>query len=520
MTKGCWCRLVVAIVFMLGAGDAVLAQGDALPTLTLMETVVGSISDEAPDARWEFEGTGGDRISLLVRTTAGDLDPVLQLLDEAGRLVAEADDIAYPDRPEAALELVELPRDGRYTIRVGRYEGDATSASGEFALTMLPAFAAPVFAESFDGDQMWRAGNGSLAEADLYEGQLLLEIDTANALGWATPDDPPAVPLNAYVQVDAAVTNYPDYWEFGIILRQVSPTNYYLFSVSERGDWAFLARSGGSTWIHLQDWASHPALQDLDGAARLGVLMQDDTFTFYVNGTELGVVTANEIPTSGDIALSAGTIDQQQTFPFVVFDNLLITEPVPQDGSAVVGETIEAWQDPDSETIVQELASIGLVPEGGSQVMLVRDSFTTVSRAGINVLPLGQGRTQVDFVMSSTLSLDSEGADNACGLIFRQQEPERYGLAFVDGVGGLGASERQAAGFEQSFYADGLFDTLSGVRLLLVAQGDSVRIYVNGELQVIQPHAAESGVVGIAALSYDGLFTDCRFADTWLWTWD
>lgn len=519
MTKGFWCGLLACMLLLFGGG-AVLAQGGALPSITLMETVIGSLDEATPEARWQFEARAGDQVSVLVRTLSGDLDPVVQVLDETGRMVAQADDIAYPDRTDAALEGLELPRDGQYTVRVGRYEEARIATSGEFALSLLPAFAAPVYADSFDGVQDWRAGSGGLGEADLYEGQLLLEIDTANALGWAAPDDPPQVPLNAYIQVDAAVANEPDYWEFGIIFRQLNPTNYYLFSVSGRGDWAFLARSGGSTWIHLQDWTTHPALETVGGAARLGVLMEEGTFTFFVNGTALGTVTADVIQSPGEIALSAGTIDLQQTFPFVVFDNLLITEPLPQDENADVLDTVQSWQAPESTLILEELAGAGLVQEGGSQVMLVRDSFTTVSRAGINILPLGQGRTQTDFVMSTIITMESEGADNACGVIFRQEEAERYGLAFTDGTGGLGVAYRQDAQFDPAFYVDGVFDSVAGLRLLLVGQGEAVWVYLDGELQAVHTHPAEPGVVGIAALSYDGQFTDCRFGETWLWTWD
>ncbi len=507
----------LALVLLCLARGPVLAQGAALPTLTMMETVTGTLSASRTEARWQYEGAAGERVSLVARAVSEDLDPVLEVFDDTGRMLVAADDVAYPDRLEAALEWLELPRDGTYTIRVSGYDGAAT---GDFRLTLLPGFAAPLFEETFDGEQRWQAGSGGLVEADLFESQLLLELDTPNALGWAAPADAPDVPLTAYVQVDAAVANDPDYWEFGIILRQVSPTSYYLFSVSGRGDWAFLARTGGATWMHIQDWTEHPALASLNKAARLGVLMDGDTFTFFVNGTELGSVTTAMIPEPGPIALGTGTIDRQTAFPKVVFDNLLVTAPLPAGDDGADEQPLENWQAADSSEVVAELAARGLVPEGGERVMLVRSAFTTISRAGINILGLGQGRAQTDFVLGTAVTLESGGAANACGVFFRQEGEEQYGLAFVDGLGGAGAAYRQGEQFDPAVYVDDQFEALSGIRLLVVGQGEAVRVYANGTLVSQHPHPAVEGGLGIAALSYDGQFTDCQFADTWLWTWD
>jgi len=169
-----------------------------------------------------------------------------------------------------------------------------------------------------------------------------------------------------------------------------------------------------------------------------------------------------------------------------------------------------------------ELAALGLVPEGGRQVMLVPDSFTTVSRSGMQVLPLGQGRTQIDFVLGATVSLESEGADNACGLFFRRVDESRYSLAFVDGLGGVGVAEWQTDRFEPAFYRTdpGGFAGLTGARLLVVGVGDRVRVYLNGQLAADRPNPALQGGIGIAALSYDGRPVNCQFDNTWLWTWE
>ncbi|GAB4570876.1 MAG: hypothetical protein Kow0077_06120 [Anaerolineae bacterium] len=496
----------------------VAAQTETLPALKLMETATGTLDAGTPEARWSFEASEGDTVSVLVVPLAGDLDPVVQILDDTGRLVAEADDVAYPSRLEAALEAVPIPRDGTYTIRVARFEGG--DSSGDFLLALLPSYAAPAFVETFDDPATWQVSDGGLAESSVVDGQLVMELDTPNALAWAVTDEQPEVPLDAYVQVEAEVTNEPDYWEYGLIVRQTGPTNYYLFSISSRGDWAFLYRSGGSTWLRLQDWTEHPALEGLEGRVRIGVSMAGQRFTFYVNGTALATLEADQITSSGRVSMSVGTIDQQETFPIVAFDNLLITTPLPADNGVDEAALLESWQQPDSALIAGELAGAGLIPDGGSQVMLVPESFTTVTRAGINILPLGQGRTQVDFVMGARLSVESDGSDNACGLVFEREADDRYGLAYVDSTGGVGIAFRQGDRFEPAQYATTDLEALDGARLLVVGVGDEVRVYVNGGLQLVQSHPMAEGGVGIAALSYDGRFVSCNFVDTWLWTWN
>jgi hypothetical protein len=521
-----WWLLAAVIILssLLFWAGPVLAQDDDLPAITLMETVDGTIDDDNPEARWTFDAAEGDRISVLVRAESGDLDPYLQIIDPTGRLLVESDDIAYPDQLDAALEAVELPRDGQYTIRVSRFDFEAGDTSGDFTLLILPAYARPLRWDAFDGEHEWSAGRDELVTTEIAAGSLIMAVEASNALVWTAPTDLGLIPRQAYVQVEAAVTNRPDYWEYGLIFRQTSDTDYYVFSVSSRGDWAFLARSGASTWLHLQDWTEHPALADLAGGAVLGVLMDGDDFTFFVDGTALGTFEATNHPTPGTIALGAGTIDQQDVLPAIRYDNLLITEPLPS-GAVAAGEQLdplESWGERDSAPVLAELVERELVPPEGSQVMLVPDSFTTVSRPGIQVLSLGQGRTQIDFVMSAVISMESESAENACGLVFRRPDEDQYSIAFLDGLGGLGLSTWQTDRYTNAFYTDAADGdgSLSGDKLLLVAQGDTVYVYLNGQPVATRANTALDGGVGIASLSYDGQFVNCQFDNTWLWTWE
>jgi hypothetical protein len=106
--------------------------------------------------------------------------------------------------------------------------------------------------------------------------------------------------------------------------------------------------------------------------------------------------------------------------------------------------------------------------------------------------------------------------------MFRRQDDTRYSVAFLDSLGGLGVSEWQGEQFDPAFYTDGIIPEggVSQAKLLIVAQGDQVSVYVNGGLAAVRPSTPLEGGVGIASLSYDGRFVNCEFGDTWLWSWN
>lgn len=518
-----WHWLLVGAWLLALLTPGVQAQEEA-GAIQLMQTVFGRIDDETPEVRWQYTARQSEAISVLVQAVAGNLDPYVQVIDESGRLLGENDDIAYPERIDAALEGVEVPRDETVTIRVTRYGFEEGDTAGEFALTLLPAYAAPLLWDSFSGERAWSADGSDLVAVEQGGGELALAAAASNALVWAAPEDAIRLPLRAYVQVEAAIDNEPDYWEYGLIFRQTSPTSYYLFSVSSRGDWAFMARAGASTWLHIQDWTEHPALSEPPEEAVLGVLMDGNEFAFFYNGVRLGTLTAEVHQEPGTVALGTGTIDQQEVMPLLHYDNLLVTVPLPP---TVVGpeeedgEPLTTWQSRDPAAIVEELAARRIVPAGGSQVMFVPDSFTSTSRAGMQTLPLGQGRTVSDFVMGATVTLESNSPQNGCGLIFRQESADRYSLFFLDGLGGYGVAEWALDRFQPAYYAmERPASPQPGQdRVALVALGERVWVYLNGELATVRPSEAVAGGVGIAALSFDGTFVNCLFDNTWLWTW-
>lgn len=78
------------------------------------QPVTLSLFDRMPFLLAAFEGTSGERISLLVEGDA-ERDTVLQLIDPAGQIIAVADD---DDDLHPSLQSFSLPETGRYQVLV------------------------------------------------------------------------------------------------------------------------------------------------------------------------------------------------------------------------------------------------------------------------------------------------------------------------------------------------------------------------------------------------------------------
>lgn len=93
------------------------------PLIDIGQRVTGTLRDASAGEAYDFAGQQGLVVAISVSSQA--IDPVVELRDERGMLVARDDDSG---RATAALLLVELPDSGRYTIIVRSFEDVKTGA--------------------------------------------------------------------------------------------------------------------------------------------------------------------------------------------------------------------------------------------------------------------------------------------------------------------------------------------------------------------------------------------------------
>ena len=95
----------------------------------------GALQEVFPAQRWVFEGRAGQVLTFTMIAQDGDLDPLLEIFTQDGRRLAMNDDAAEDLTLEnnAQLFRIQLPRDERYILKAGRFEG-----SGRYQLVIVP----------------------------------------------------------------------------------------------------------------------------------------------------------------------------------------------------------------------------------------------------------------------------------------------------------------------------------------------------------------------------------------------
>lgn len=95
----------------------------------------GALQEVFPAQRWVFDGQAGQVLTFSMIAQSGDLDPLLELFTADGRRLAMNDDAAQDLTlgDNAQLFRIQLPRDERYILKAGRYEG-----SGRYELVIVP----------------------------------------------------------------------------------------------------------------------------------------------------------------------------------------------------------------------------------------------------------------------------------------------------------------------------------------------------------------------------------------------
>lgn len=98
------------------------ASGNFSQPITYNDFLSGNIAADNQQAIYTFIGNEGDRITINVTATSGNLDTLLILTDSAGYKIDQNDD-ANTTTTNSTLANVELPYDGYYTIIIMPYEG-------------------------------------------------------------------------------------------------------------------------------------------------------------------------------------------------------------------------------------------------------------------------------------------------------------------------------------------------------------------------------------------------------------
>src|SRR4051794_23119968 len=84
----CTLALLIGLLGIVPSAAPARAQDTPSSTLTLLQPVPGAISDSQPEQRWTFEAKKGQRLSVRMQATSGNLDPLVELMDASGNVLA------------------------------------------------------------------------------------------------------------------------------------------------------------------------------------------------------------------------------------------------------------------------------------------------------------------------------------------------------------------------------------------------------------------------------------------------
>jgi hypothetical protein len=502
--------LLIAVLISLN--HHVNAQ-DTNTTLNITAPVDGNIGSGTSQI-WTFSAIEGEVLSFVAHTTSGNLDPQFTISNSKGETFLSNDDYAYPDNQDALLEAITMPRTDTYRLTV---TGVGNTAGG-YELTMMSGFSQTALSDNFNGDLQWQdtnaASTGFAIKAD--NGQLALAISGPDTMGIAINSK--QTPVSDYfATVKVAATGGQDGWLIGMTLRQTDNDNYYLLSLSSRGQWRLTARQNGTNTV-IHDWTDHPALANSSGNFTLGAMVSGTGFDFFYNGVLFGRLSDSTLSKTGVIGLVVGTSSSLSSQTTAHFDDLMVSVPMLENGKHIIPQQITLGQ---PTVVTRDLQRRGLIPASGQLVLNVPESFIESARPGVDRVPLARGVTYANLAIGTTVSWDavSEGL-TGCGLVLQSTDDTNYTLAYVDHSGSYGVSQRQNDHFVPGIYAENLTTSGNKHALLVILQNDQLLYYVDGLYSGSMPYTATEGGVGNAVVNFEPIRTSCKFTDTWVWNWD
>ncbi|MCU0480679.1 MAG: hypothetical protein MUE54_05635 [Anaerolineae bacterium] len=497
-----------ALFFIIFVIDPLYAQ--TAPRIVPNTPVEGEITFPNEERVWTF--TGGLNMAVSLRVVPnGDFDPLLMVFDASGQELIRNDDYDYPNRRDALLEAITLPRLGEYQVVVTGYGGDI----GSFTLTMQIGYADFALDERFTSLGEWESDN--VVSADAVDGILTMQVTGIAQVGRVF-NRQMTRQKDFYAHMTISNITGRNGWTVGMTFREQANGNRYVMLVNSSGEWRLTLWQNDTQTI-LRDWTTHPAIVAGDTTFTVGVLAKDVSLDIFYENQMLASITDDSIQNAGTIGVQVQTANALDSQISVQVDGIQITIPTSLNERFIIPSQLMAGN---SILVSHELERRHLIPAGGTLAWEVADSFIEASRPGVDRLPLIVDTRFTNFVLSATVSASFIGEGiGACALLFQHADEQNYTVAYLDNVGGYGVSVRNG-----STFSDGIFGTneswtvANSSQLLVVVNEGMLYYYVNYILVGQMPVANITGQVGNAVLNFDPLRTNCQFRNTWVWRWE
>ena len=501
-------RVLFCVVCPLAAASTIIAQDRVLS--------VGSAVDGElkPGETHRYSLTALDLtlLSFRVEALSDGLDPALEIMDGAGRIVVANDDYDYPNKLDAAIQAFIIPKTSTYTVAVRAFGESA----GAYRLHVLPGYDRLALREDPVDSANWEVVHSdaalSVSDASVFALEMRGLARSAGLVGLHLP-----IERDLYFEVEFDQVSSPTVWQAGLLFRYLSPSKYHRLLLSKRGYWR-LDRVDGDETTQLRGWAGHPAIQPGDSAFRLGVLASGQHYDVVYNGQVIGSAWDRAPATAGSMGVALMTDEDAGGPVSLVVAGLMVTLPSRVDERPLFPQRLAAGR---YYAMAEALARQQLVPVGGEIKLAAPQSSVRRGRAGVTRLPIASDYSFGQFAMGASLAFDARAERNGgCGLFFHHIDDDNYSLAYVTSQGDYGISRRNAAGFEPGIYGSQAASDGAGHYLLVIASDEVIHYYVDERYVGSLESVPRLGGVGIAAVNYDEVETTCVFDDLWLLSLD
>lgn len=167
----------------------------------------------------------------------------------------------------------------------------------------------------------WQLEADDLGETAVANSQLLITVNAANTIQYATLQEPEF--SNFTLETDVRQLSGSPESSFGVLFRMRSPQEFYRFDITGEGTYMLEKHTADGRWTRfIDDWRASDALNPgLNALNTLKIDARGPIITIYVNDVQLEQVNDSSFA-SGLIALDAGTFGQPALE--VGFDNVVV----------------------------------------------------------------------------------------------------------------------------------------------------------------------------------------------------
>ncbi len=493
-------------------------------TLQLLQTASGNISDVTPEQRWAFNATSGQRLSVRMQATSGDLQPAIQLLDASGNLLATGTITSFRN---ATIDAFVIPKTATYTVSATRLAG---TSSGAYNVTVLPGFSFLLLNNPTSANTPLHLWSDSNAVAHYADGKLELQLVAENAMTYSATLDRFGTYKDLYIQTAVHSKQPNTYWQAGLLFRSASrdgSVQFYVYFINSDGKWK-LAISQPAGLKSIQDWTALPDKPQSD--ATIGILVKGNAITPFYNGQPIADLTDDTFSDGGGFGVAVGTSTAPNDNTQVQFDNFVVTIPADSSVNAPiqVPDKLVNWQRAE-DAILAELQQDHLVPNGGKLGLELKDkAFATNNGAlSIQYQPLAESMSFTDLVYSADVTWESSNDNVGCALELRAADDNNFTIVYVDRKGGFGVRQVSAKDSKDNpppmYYnlSDAIIKTNKATnRVTAIAIGNSLILYINGTLAISMNVRQAAGGLRIAAYNYQQASSICQFTNLWLRSYD